>query len=87
MIDKGESALNIDLVRKSEIVPDHRRQFERRTGALRACRGPCRIRETQPSITRVDTDLLRTASKAMNMIKLKFDDSIRAFAALDGPRS
>lgn len=85
MIGKGEAALNVELVGKSEIV-------RASAGSLNIAQVLCKhmvalagIRETQTTTTPVDTPLAKAIHKAMNVMALKFETTARSFAALGGP--
>jgi hypothetical protein len=85
MIEKGETALNVELVGKSEII-------RAAAGSLNVAQVLCRnsmaqagIRETQDTHTLVDIDLPRVIQTAIDMIVPKFGGLVQSFAALDGP--
>ncbi|HEU0087651.1 MAG TPA: DUF4062 domain-containing protein [Pseudonocardiaceae bacterium] len=85
MIGKGEAALNVDLIGKSEIV-------RASAGSLNIAQVLCKhmvalagIRETQTITTPVDTPLANAIDKAMKVMALKFGTMARSFAALGGP--
>jgi hypothetical protein len=85
MIEKGETALNIELVGKSQIV-------RAAAGSLNVAQIICRhvvalagIKETQTTHTPVDSDLPRAMQTAVDMMALKFSSLVQSFAALDGP--
>ena len=85
MIDKGEAALNVDIVSKAEIVLVS-------AGSLNVAQALCLhavalggIRRTQVTRTPVDPDLPTITQAALKMIAPKFEPAIVAFAGLDGP--
>ena len=85
MVEKGEAALNVELIGKSEIV-------RTAAGSLNVAQILCRhviarahIRETQTVLTPVDSDLPRAIGTAMDRMALKFGGVVQSFAALDGP--
>jgi hypothetical protein len=85
MIEKGEAALNVELVGKSEIV-------RAAVGSLNVAQILCQntialagIRETQTILTPVESELPRAIQAAMDMMTPKFKGLVQSFAALDGP--
>jgi hypothetical protein len=85
MIEKGEAALNAELLGKSEIV-------RAAAGSLNVAQVLCRnamagegIRETQTNPTPVDVNLPRVIQTAIEMIAPKFGGLVQSFATLDGP--
>ena len=85
MIEKGEAALNVELVGKSEIV-------RAAAGSLNVAQILClhimalaKVRETGAVLTSVESDLPKAVQTAMDMLAGKFGDLVQSFAALDGP--
>ncbi|MGH4002027.1 MAG: hypothetical protein ACRDTJ_31700, partial [Pseudonocardiaceae bacterium] len=85
MIGKGEAALNIDLIGKAEIV-------RASAGSLNVAQVLCKhavalagIRETQTITTPVEPHLAEAIHQAMAVMKRKFGEVVRSFAALGGP--
>jgi DNA polymerase III delta prime subunit len=85
MIEKGEAALNIELLGKSEIV-------RTAAGSLLIAQKLCQhsaalagIRETQATFTPVTSDLPRAVGTVMEQMASKFGGLVQSFAALDGP--
>jgi hypothetical protein len=84
MIEKGESALNIALERKSEIVLAA-------SGSLNIAQILCSnlvaqrgIDKTQNVTRMLRCDLEGAVSEVMERLAPRFDDVIRSFASLDG---
>ena len=87
MIERGEAALNVDFVHKSEIC-------RAAAGSLNIAQMLCLyaadlagVRETGTSLIPVETDVLRTTARVMDVVEGKFDGLVQAFAALDGADS
>ncbi|MGH3696419.1 MAG: DUF4062 domain-containing protein [Pseudonocardiaceae bacterium] len=85
MIGKGEAALNVDLIGKAEIV-------RASAGSLNVAQVLCRhavalagVRETQTITTSVESRLAKAIHQAMTVMRLKFGEVVRSFAALGGP--
>lgn len=84
MVDKGEAALNVDLLSKAEIV-------RAAAGSLNVAQILCQhavlqagIRENTQTVMTVETDIRRITTVAVDRIEAKFDKTVEAFAALDG---
>lgn len=86
LLEKGEEALNIKFIRKSDII-------RAAGGSLNIAQFLCyeicsavNIIETQNLTQRIECDIEAAASKVMEYLKLKFYESIRSFASLGGHR-
>lgn len=86
MIQKGEQALNIIFDRKSDIV-------RAAHGSLNIAQLLCfhiaasqNLNETQPTTKVLSYDLDKAVSRVMELLELKFEETVRRFSLLGGTR-
>jgi len=85
MIEKGESALNIDIIAKADIVRACAGSLNVAQILCRHAVGMAGVKATQTSRTGVATDLPRVIEVAMEMLDRKFAAQVQALARLDEP--